>query len=219
MASSFQDDVREESMRKLFDLYKDKSEGRSGIDAFLNLDNHMVPFELKTTSNGSVTTVRDFGLEHINKWQNKHWLIGFFIKDQVLYKYGSPAMMTEWIQGKYDYIANDLALKDLAPHKLNINDLYKILGKKSFYTLADAKNIQKHQYTKEQYLVLQDCEQGYTPQRMLTILQERLMYLIARGSTLNNPHIPFKYFDNWFDITQDHAKTLRNLVKQQLEKP
>ena len=80
MAKNFQDDDREEAMIALFDLYKDESEGRSGIDAFLKLDGKSIPFELKTTSQGSVTTVRDFGSEHIRKWKNKHWLIGFFIK-------------------------------------------------------------------------------------------------------------------------------------------
>lgn len=218
MAGIFQDDLREEAMRQLFGLYKDEEEGRSGIDAFLELEGQWIPFELKTTSNGSVTTVRDFGLDHIIKWQGKHWLIGFFINTTITYKYGSPAMMAEWIRDKSDYIAKDMALKNLAPQKLTLTDLYAILGKKNFYTLTDAKNLQKNQYNKEQYLALQDCDQGYTPQRMLTLLQERLKYLIARGSTLNNPHIPFKYFDNWFEITENHAETLRKLVKQQLNK-
>lgn len=216
MAGNFQDDLREEAIRQLFGLYKDETEGRSGIDAYLNLDNQLIPFELKTTSNGSVTTVRDFGLEHINKWQDKHWLIGFFLNNQVIYKYGSPAMMSAWIQSKYDYIASDLALIKLAPQHLTLADLYQVLGQKEFYTLEEAKQLQKNQYTKDQYLSLKDCENGYTPQRMLTILQDRLKYLLERGSTLNNPHIPFKYFDNWFEIHTDHARTLRQLVKQQL---
>jgi hypothetical protein len=38
MAKNFQDDDREEAMIALFDLYKDETEGRSGIDAFLKLD-------------------------------------------------------------------------------------------------------------------------------------------------------------------------------------
>ncbi len=35
MAKNFQDDDREEAMIALFDLYKDETEGRSGVDAFL----------------------------------------------------------------------------------------------------------------------------------------------------------------------------------------
>jgi penicillin-binding protein-related factor A (putative recombinase) len=75
MVSNFQDDDRENSMISLFNLYKDESEGRSGVDAFLDFNGKAIPFELKTTSQGSVTTVRDFGPDHIEKWKNKHWLI------------------------------------------------------------------------------------------------------------------------------------------------
>ncbi|QTA80010.1 Uncharacterized protein dnl_22960 [Desulfonema limicola] len=100
MTKNFQDDDREEAMITLFDLYKDQTEGRSGVDAFLKLDGKTVPFELKTTSQGSVTTVRDFGPDHILKWKNKHWLIGFFIKGREYYKYGSPSMMEKWIKSK-----------------------------------------------------------------------------------------------------------------------
>ncbi len=76
MDSNFQDDDRENAMIDLFGLYKNEDEGRSGIDAFLDLNGQAMPFELKTTSQGSVTTVRDFGHDHIVKWKNKHWLIG-----------------------------------------------------------------------------------------------------------------------------------------------
>lgn len=41
-------------MRELFDLHKDESEGRSGTDAYLSLSGRVIPFELKTTSKGSV---------------------------------------------------------------------------------------------------------------------------------------------------------------------
>lgn len=79
----FQDDQREAEMIALFGLFKDAEEGRAGVDAFLDLDGQRIPFELKTTSNGSVTTVRDFGMDHIQKWQGKHWLIGFFVRGEV----------------------------------------------------------------------------------------------------------------------------------------
>ncbi|MCW5213022.1 hypothetical protein VU04_08950 [Desulfobulbus sp. TB] len=54
-------------MIELFNLYKDGDEGRSGIDTFLDYKGQKIPFELKTTSQGSVTTVRDFGPDHIKK--------------------------------------------------------------------------------------------------------------------------------------------------------
>jgi len=38
MAKNVQDDDREDAMIALFDLFKDKAEGRSGVDAFLKLE-------------------------------------------------------------------------------------------------------------------------------------------------------------------------------------
>lgn len=214
MAKNFQDDDREDAMIALFNLHKDETEGRSGVDAFLEIDGKTIPFELKTTSQGSVTTVRDFGPDHIRKWENKHWLIGFFIEDREYYKYGSPSMMAEWIQSKEKYIAPDFKLAKLVPSKINLEDMYRIIGKKDVYTYDDAKGIQKMQYKKEQYLQLQDLEQGYSPKRMLEIVKDRAQYLIERGSTLNNPHIPFTYFDGWTEITKNHAKLLRIMVRE-----
>ncbi|MCK5707543.1 MAG: hypothetical protein KAI43_07795 [Candidatus Aureabacteria bacterium] len=214
MANNFQDDDREDAMIALFDLYKDKTEGRSGIDAFLKIDGKTIPFELKTTSQGSVTTVRDFGLDHIRKWENKHWLIGFFIEGREYYKYGSPSMMAEWIKNKEKYISPDFKLAKLVPAKINLEDMHSIIGKKDVYTYSDAKAIQKMQYKKEQYLQLQDLGQCYSPKRMLEIVKDRAQYLIERGSTLNNPHIPFTYFDGWTEITENHAEQLRIMVHE-----
>jgi len=205
-------------MIALFELYKDKSEGRSGIDAFLKINEMNIPFELKTTSQGSVTTVRDFGPDHIQKWKNKHWLIGFFIKGREYYKYGSPSMMADWIRSKEEYITPDFKLAKLAPSKISLEDMYCITGKKDFYTFEDAKNIQKMQYKKEKYLELQDVENGYSAERMLEIVKDRVLYLIERGSTLNNPHIPFTYFDGWPEITKNHSKQLRLMVQEYLSK-
>ncbi len=216
MSSYFQDDDRENLMIQLFDLYKGEGEGRSGVDAFLGVDGIELPFELKTTSKGSVTTVRDFGPSHIDKWKDKHWLIGFFMEAEPYYKYGSPTMMAPWINEKKNYIEPDFALANLVPAKINFEDLYHILGKKSIYTLEDATYIQKKQYKQVQYIELQDLDDGYSPARMLEILRERAEYIIKRGSTLNNPHIPFSYFKEWERITENHAETLRTLVRQQL---
>jgi len=217
MAKNFQDDDREEAMIALFGLYKDETEGRSGVDAFLKINGKTIPFELKTTSQGSVTTVRDFGPNHISKWRNKHWLIGFFIKGEEYYKYGSPSMMADWINSKEEYIAPDFKLAKLVPAKINLDDMYRIIGKKDIYTYDDAKAIQKMQYKKEEYLRIQDLSQGYSPDRMLEIIKDRAQYLIERGSTLNNPHIPFSYFNGWTKIKTNHAKQLSIMVRKSLE--
>lgn len=215
--SSFQDDQREREMRELFGLIKDETEGRSGIDAYLSLDGKLHPFELKTTSKGSVTTVRDFGHEHIRKWKNKHWLIGFYKNGSVTFKYGSPEKMNRWIKEKEDYISPDFALSDILRHKLELCDLHSILGKKDAYSLEDAKRIQKKQYTAEKYRALMDLRGGYTPEAMLKILCDRAAYIIERGSTLNNPHIPESYFVDFPVIDSNHAETLKQLVTAALD--
>ena len=57
---------------------------------------------------------------------------------------------------------------------------------------------------------------GYSQERMLQILKNRCQYLIERGSTLNNPHIPASYFRGWERITDNHEPRLRELVNQSL---
>lgn len=225
MASDFQDDEREEKTRELFSMYKDDNEGRSGIDAHLSLegvdipfelDTVELPFELKTTSNGSVTTVRDFGPDHIEKWKNKHWLIGFFIDGEEYYKYLSPKDMAPWIKEKADYISLDFGLAEILSKKLTLTDMYKLIGRKSKYTLDDAKKVQKKQHKVAEYKAMQDKKDGYSPRKMLEILNNRTKYLIERGSTLNNPHIPLSYFESFPKITENHSEDLLTKVKEYL---
>ena len=216
MKKNFQDDDREKAMRTLFKLQKDEKEGRAGIDAFLEFEGMNLAFELKTTSNGSVTTVRDFGPDHIKKWKDKHWLIGFHIGKEEYYKYLSPKMMNAWIKEKEEYIRPDFELSNLVSSKLTLNDLYRILEKKEIYSLEDAKSIQKKQYNRDKYLQLQDRENGYSQNTMLNILKDRATYLMQRGSTLNNPHIPFSYFKDIAKITKNHSEELRKQVSKAL---
>ncbi|UZE23943.1 hypothetical protein LOY67_00570 [Pseudomonas sp. B21-056] len=212
MSGNFQDDTREKEMCDLFALRKDETEGRSGIDAFLDFEGKIIPFELKTTSKGSVTTVRDFGVDHIEKWKGKHWLIGFFHAGNNFYMYGSPCAMSPWISSKEEYIAPDIKLAALAASKLTLADLINTLGEKDIYSISDAQLLQKKQYTVSKYRELMDRENGYSPNRMLEILQARTTYLMTRGSTLNNPHIPLSYFEGWIRIEDNHANQLRALV-------
>ena len=206
MANTFQDDDREKAMVDLFSLYKAEDEGRSGVDAFLDIDGKTIPFELKTTSKGSVTTVRDFGPDHIKKWVGKHWLFGFFMNNAEYYLYGSPLRMEA-------YVSTDFKLAEVVPAKINFTNMYSIIGKKSIYSFGDAYAIQKKQYKKKKYIELQDVPNGYTPKQMLEIVRERTEYLIKRGSTLNNPHIPFSYFNEWEKITSNHSERLHEMVR------
>ena len=212
-----QDDSREIFQRELFGLSKLEGESRGGIDAVLKLSNNIVvPFELKTTTTGSVTTVRDFGYDHVEKWKPKHWLISRYSKDgsKMEYSlYGSPRMMARWIEGKERYIKTDFDLGALVPDRITIRDMFQLLGEKQTYSLADAQRLQKKQYTKAQYEQLMDKPKGYSPDKMLQLLKDRCRYLINRGSTLNNPHIPASYFSGWERITTNHASRLRELVQ------
>lgn len=215
-----QDDAREDAQRVLFGLLKPEGEGRGGIDAIMRFDdNSELPFELKTTTNGSVTTVRDFGFDHILKWKNKHWLISKYSSDgnEMEYTlYGSPQAMSAWIKEKEDYITPDFELAKIAHSNLTFEHLKLIVGDKEIYTLEDAKKLQKKQYKIAEYRALMDVENGYSQQKMLEILKNRCQYLIERGSTLNNPHIPSSYFDGWERITDNHAARLRELVNHSL---
>lgn len=215
-----QDDAREDEQRKLFGLLKPEGEGRSGIDAILKLGKQSIPFELKTTTNGSVTTVRDFGYDHILKWKDKHWLISKYSVDgsKMEYSlYGSPQLMSKWIDEKEAYIKPDFELAKIAPDNLTLNHLYQIVGKKQVYSLDDARKLNKKQYRIAEYKSLMDVNNGYSPEKMLGILKSRCKYLIERGSTLNNPHIPASYFKGWERITANHSKKLIELVNQSLK--
>jgi hypothetical protein len=229
-----QDDQRQREMLLLFNMERPPDAGRAGVDALLRLDDGSVlEFELKSSTNtrGSVSTVRDFGPDHIAKWRNKHWLFSFYDKtgEDLRYSlYGSPRMMAPWIQTKEKYVKLDFLLAEHLPHLLTLEVMYRLLGKKDVYTYQDAFDLHKKQYRATKYKSQMDVGSpaprewkqggGYTPERMLTIVQARAQYLIRRGSTLNNPHIDPAYFAGWPQITSNHAATLRRLVADELAK-
>ena len=86
-----QDDVREREMRTLFNLTRPEEYGRGDIDAVLELKGRAVPealqgstvpFELKSATGGApdISTVRDFGLHHLEKWRPLHWIFGVYME-------------------------------------------------------------------------------------------------------------------------------------------
>ncbi len=215
-------------MIALFNLERPENHKRHGTDAILRLDDRLLEFELKsvTTKGGSLTTVRDFGPDHIAKWKNKHWIIAVYKDAELVHcKYGSPAAMAPWIEEKWHYIENDFNLAKVIPRLIDLATMRSIVGTKGVYTRADAKKLQKQQYSAAQYTALMDITEmrgdqvvgiGYSPERMLQITQDRAKYVIERGSTLNNPHIPATYFSAWEPITRNHASRLRELVNDWL---
>lgn len=223
-----QDDAREIQMRQLFNLTK--AGGRHDIDAVLKLQGKSVPatlqgktveFELKSSTKGKpdISTVRDFGLHYIEKWSKLHWLFGVYGRNaqgdqELLYcLYGSPQKMRPWFDRMATYIAPDVALSEHVPDLITDDTLSAILGPQESFTVDDARRLGKNQYSAPVYLALPDRPDGTCSRTvMLRLLRERCAYVIRRGSTLNNPHIPASYFSGWPQITSDHAATLRELV-------
>ena len=198
MAVDVQDDKREKELRKKFGLQEHPDRKRGGTDGILMVDKLEVPFEIKSTSKGSITTVRDFGPNHLKSWKNKHWLIGFYSKKGNALTlseayYGTPSDMKEWIDGKSEYVRRDFELAEKLAPLVTDAVLVALCGDKKVYSLDDAKSLQQKQYKKAEYLDKMDNAQGYSRARMLEMLRGRVIYLISRGSTLNNPHIPGEY--------------------------
>jgi hypothetical protein len=215
-----QDDEREEHLIELFGLTRPEGATRGGTDAVLHLAGVDVPFELKSTSTTSVTTVRDFSADHIQKWKGKHWLIGFYDENGKKLKYclyGAPIAMRPWIAAKERYISTDVALAEHVGALIDKQVMGAVLGDKCNYTLADAKALQKKQLSTQEYHDRMDLSDGYSPDAMLQMLKERATYLIERGSTLNNPHINGSYFSGASGPGTDDGPT--SWLKLDMERP
>ncbi len=215
-----QDDARENQLIDLFNLERPENRVRHGTDAILKLAGKTLEFELKsaTTESRAVSTVRDLGPSHIEKWHNKHWIFAFYSKSGLAEcKYVPPDGMKLWIDRIWNYIEADFRIAERVPPLADLDALESVLGKKAAYSEEDARRLHKNQLTSAEYKSRMDTEEGYTPARMLDIFRERTRYLIERGSTLNNPHIPASFFEPFPAITKDHAVTLRKLARNWLK--
>lgn len=133
--------------------------------------------------------------------------------------------MAPWIEEKWRYIQPDFELAKLVPDLISLETMFAIIGTKPLYTKQDAKRLHKAQYSGNRYTELMDVTEtqgsrvryiGYSPEKMLGILKDRARYVIERGSTLNNPHIPATYYAGWEEIRRGHAMRLRELVREWL---
>ncbi|WIB00352.1 hypothetical protein [Curtobacterium sp. MCBA15_012] len=215
-----QDDERENAMIQLFNLTVPADRSRSDIDAHLMIDGKVINFELKSTTGKSVSTVRDFGPDHIRKWRDDlHWIFAFYDKLGARLQYciyASPTDMEPWIVRKERYIAPDLALADSLPASVTSEMVVALLGEKDVYSPADARWVMKNQWKASEYQEFKDLPDGYSLARMTEIMQQRGRYVILRGSTLNNPHIEGSFFDSFDRIVDEHAIRLRDLVRAYL---
>jgi hypothetical protein len=111
-----QDDVRERKLIELFGLVSGDG-NRIGVDAFDTFGN---PFELKTTSKKSVSTARDLGIDHLDKWSKRYWIIATFdaaTSDFERFFFLAPEHMRGWYDKirarlKRDHDLSALALND-----------------------------------------------------------------------------------------------------------
>jgi hypothetical protein len=204
-------------MVQRFNLTVPDDRMRADIDAHLLIEGVTLNFELKSTTSGSVSTVRDFGPDHIKKWRDGlHWIFGFYNRDGTRLDhcvYASPLDMEPWIAEKERYVLPDVMLASSAPKLIGRGDVVAILGERNVYSQADARWLMKKQWNVQQYREYQDLPTGYSLERMTEILQERCRYVILRGATLNNPHIEASFFANFEHITDEPAKRLRELVR------
>lgn len=218
-----QDDAREQQMLNLFNLIVPPDRTRGGLDAILELDDdgEPIPFELKSTTKSSVATVRDFGPDHIVKWRHLHWLFAFYESDATTLRhcyYASPADMADWISAQEAYVRPDYVLADHGPRLLTHADLVAVVGERESYVFDDVSALMKKQWVVARYREAADMPGGrYSRERMLELLRERFAYVIRRGATLNNPHIPAQYFAKLDPITKNHAAVLRAKVSEYLK--
>jgi hypothetical protein len=128
-----QDDVRETELIHRFNLVQPPDRKRHGTNAILLIDGHQLEFELKsvTKAQGSISTVRDFGPRHIEKWRHKHWIVGFFNGTTLQgCKYGSPSNMAEWVADKWEYVRVDFEMAKIIPGLITYDAMYKAIGQK-----------------------------------------------------------------------------------------
>ncbi len=208
-------------MIQLFNLNVPSDRGRSDVDAQLIIDGQIINFELKSTTGKSFSTVRDFGPDHVRKWRdNLHWLFAVYdgTGGKLLHcLYASPSDMEPWISSMEAYVRPDFALVDVLPGAVVESTVLSILGAKQVYGVEDAKQIMKKQWNAAQYREFRDLPDGYSLARMVEILGLRATYLVSRGATLNNPHIPRSYFEGYEPIVDEHASRLRDLVRSYLK--
>lgn len=222
-------------MRSLFNLVRPEEYGRADIDAVLELEGAAVPdelagrdvpFELKSATSGEpdISTVRDLGMHHVEKWRSLHWLFGVYARDRhgdlkLQYcLYGSPAQMKPWLDSVAAYAAADLVIAKRVPELMTDETLTAVLGDAEEFSYDDVHGLLKSQGRVADYRLAADRpDTRYSREAMLGLLRERCRYLIQRGSTRNNPHISPSYFKGWEKIDRNHAARLRELVIEEIQ--
>lgn len=197
-----QDDERERELVRMFNLEWDPAHQRAGVDAVLDISvdgrPHRLEVEVKSSTGSTVSTARDVGIEHIQKWRRKLFVIGFYSKQarrpELLHCMClTPLDMEPWIASVEAKMLIDFKLARRASRRLVMDDLFEVCGEQASYALEDARRLHKQQWTAEEYAAALNSDTGgrrrISQTKMLEILQLRALYIAERGATLNNPHI------------------------------
>jgi hypothetical protein len=197
-----QDDERERELVRMFNLAWDPAHQRAGVDALLDVEVDGRPcrfeVEVKSSTGQTVSTARDVGMDHIQKWRRKLFVIGFYSREARRPELQrclclTPIDMEPWIASIEKKILIDFKLALRASRRLDLADLFEVCGQSEHYTIADAKRLHKQQWTAQEYSSAADINLNGSPrisqEKMLEILRLRSQYIAERGATLNNPHI------------------------------
>lgn len=213
-----QDDERERELVRMFNLGWDPAHQRAGVDAVLDLDvggrQFRFEVEVKSSTGSSVSTARDVGMEHIQKWRRMLFVIGFYSKEARRPELQrclclTPLDMEPWIASIESKILIDFRLAQRASKRLILDDLFEVCGEQETYSLQDAKRLHKQQWSAEQYAAALDTEVAGQSRisrvKMLEILQLRSRYIAERGATLNNPHVTKAHLDRFVGTSREVA--------------
>lgn len=223
-----QDDERERELVRTFNLDWNPDHQRAGVDALLSVQvdgkQYQFEVEVKSTTGTTVSTARDVGMDHIQKWRRKLFVIGFYSKEARRPELMrclclTPLDMEPWIASIETKIAIDFLLASRASRRLELDDLFEVCGKKTNYSIEDAKRLHKSQWTSQQYADACDLVKKGQPRisqsAMLGILRFRSEYIAQRGATLNNPHITKVHLDSFNGTNrQVHAPNWAHSIRQ-----
>jgi hypothetical protein len=227
-----QDDERERELVRMFNLDWDPAHQRHGIDAVLKdvvVAGRRYEFnvEVKSSTDYSIGTARDFGMEHIRRWRSMLFVLGFYSKtrgrpelQQALCL--TPIDMEPWVAEKEAQLRIDFRLAARAPMKLELDDLFAVVGEQDSYSIEDARKLHKQQWSALEYEQALDIDEGGVPRisqsKMLDILKLRAQYIAERGSTVNNPHVGKAYIKQFFGTDREvkgnaWANSIRTLAE------
>ena len=193
-----QDDQREQEQLRIFGLRQEPGSSREDNDARLDLVHFSSQkIELKTTTKDSITTARDFGLDHINNWRSKHMLASFYDPsgNEISWSLLIPNIaLNSWLDEQVRYIRYDLSIIEALIKTVDLQFLNElrcsVFSESERYEGQIIEDLLKQQIGREAKAAFIDVDStGVSPDSLNDAIKKRLLYLVSRGVTRNNPHI------------------------------